>query len=74
MADYGPSIAVLRKRRDGKLKQLAQIGPFVQGSLVSVKHKRCKHVAILVDGVSLVTLSRRPEESRPRRASLAVPG
>jgi hypothetical protein len=45
MSKYGPSIPMLKKRREAKRRQLAQIGPIVQGSLVSVKHKHCKHVA-----------------------------
>ena len=40
-----PSIGMLKKRRDAKMKKLASIGLVVQGSLVSVKHKTCKHTA-----------------------------
>ena len=35
----------LRKRRDVLLRQLAEVGPFVEGSLIGVKHPTCKHVA-----------------------------
>lgn len=40
-----PSIGMLKHRRDAKMKKLASMGPVVQGSLVSVKHKTCKHTA-----------------------------
>jgi hypothetical protein len=33
------------RRREALLRQLAQIGPFVEGSLVGVQHPTCKHVA-----------------------------
>jgi len=33
------------QRRQALLKQLSQLGPFVEGSLVGVKHSTCKHVA-----------------------------
>ena len=33
------------KRRQACLKQLARTGPFVEGSLVGVKHPSCRHVA-----------------------------
>jgi hypothetical protein len=43
-----PSIRMLERRREAKRKQLAAIGPVVQGSLVAVKHKTCKHIAHLL--------------------------
>ena len=33
------------QRRHALLKQLSQLGPFVEGSLIGVKHPTCKHVA-----------------------------
>jgi len=33
------------QRRQDLLKQLGDIGPFVEGSLIGVKHPTCKHVA-----------------------------
>ena len=33
------------QKRVAQLKQLAKIGPFVEGSLVGVQHPTCKHVA-----------------------------
>ena len=33
------------QRRQALLKQLSQLGPFVEGSLIGVKHPTCKHVA-----------------------------
>jgi len=33
------------QKRAAQLKQLAKIGPFVEGSLVGVQHPTCKHVA-----------------------------
>jgi len=33
------------QKRAAQLKQLAEIGPFVEGSLVGVQHPTCKHVA-----------------------------
>lgn len=33
------------QRRQARLKEMAQIGPFVTGSLIGVQHPRCKHVA-----------------------------
>ena len=33
------------QRRQSLLRQLAHIGPFVEGSLVGVKHPRCRHIA-----------------------------
>lgn len=33
------------KRRQARLRELAQIGPFVEGSLVGVPHPTCHHVA-----------------------------
>lgn len=33
------------KRRTAHLKQLRSIGPFVEGSLVRIPHKSCRHVA-----------------------------
>ena len=45
MTDVRPSIGMLKHRRDAKMKKLASIGFVVQGSLVSVKHKSCKHIA-----------------------------
>jgi len=32
-------------KRAAQLKQLAKIGPFVEGSLIGVQHPTCKHVA-----------------------------
>jgi hypothetical protein len=32
-------------RRRALLKQLSQLGPFVEGSLIGVQHPTCKHVA-----------------------------
>ena len=43
-----PSIRMLEIRREGRRKQVAAIGPVVQGSLVTVKHKTCKHTAHLL--------------------------
>lgn len=43
-----PSVRMLEIRREAKRKQLAAIGPVVQGSLVAVKHKTCKHTAHLL--------------------------
>jgi hypothetical protein len=33
------------QKRAAQLKQLAKIGPFVEGSLIGVQHPTCKHVA-----------------------------
>lgn len=33
------------KRRNAYLKQLGAIGPFVEGTLVRIPHKTCRHVA-----------------------------
>jgi hypothetical protein len=33
------------KRREGVLRQIAGIGPFIEGTLVKVPHKGCRHVA-----------------------------
>ncbi|MEK7992403.1 MAG: DUF6788 family protein [Planctomycetota bacterium] len=33
------------QRRRALLKQLSQLGPFVEGSLIGVQHPTCKHVA-----------------------------
>lgn len=33
------------QRRMALLKQLSQLGPFVEGSLIGVQHPTCKHVA-----------------------------
>jgi hypothetical protein len=33
------------QKRAAQLKQLAEIGPFVEGSLIGVQHPTCKHVA-----------------------------
>ncbi len=33
------------QRRQALLKQLSQLGPFVEGSLIGVQHPTCKHVA-----------------------------
>ena len=35
----------LKQRRDLLLRQLAQIGPFVEGSIVRLPHPSCDHVA-----------------------------
>jgi hypothetical protein len=35
----------LRKRRDALLRQLANTGPFVEGSMVRLPHPSCDHVA-----------------------------
>ena len=43
-----PSIRVLESRCAAKLKQVAAVGPVVQGSVVTVKHKSCKHTAHLL--------------------------
>ncbi len=32
-------------RREAALRQIAGIGPFIEGTLVKVPHKTCKHVA-----------------------------
>ena len=32
-------------RQDAAVKRLAQVGPFVKGTLVRIKHPTCKHVA-----------------------------
>ncbi len=32
-------------RQNAAVKRLAQVGPFVQGTLVRIKHPTCKHVA-----------------------------
>jgi hypothetical protein len=33
------------QRRQARLKEMARMGPFVEGSLIGVQHPRCKHVA-----------------------------
>ena len=33
------------QRRQAHLKEIARVGPFVEGSLIGVQHPRCKHVA-----------------------------
>jgi hypothetical protein len=33
------------KRRSAHLKQMKAIGPFVEGTLVRIPHKNCRHVA-----------------------------
>jgi hypothetical protein len=33
------------QRRQARLKEMARLGPFVEGSLIGVQHPRCKHVA-----------------------------
>jgi hypothetical protein len=33
------------KRREALLRQIAEIGPFIEGTLVKVPHKDCRHVA-----------------------------
>ena len=33
------------KRREAVLRQIAEIGPFIEGTLVKVPHKGCRHVA-----------------------------
>lgn len=48
MTRLRPSIRMLEVRRNAKRKQLAAVGPVVQGSLVTVKHKTCKHTAHLL--------------------------
>jgi hypothetical protein len=45
MTSVKPSMEILKRRRDGKMKELASVGPMVQGSLVKAKHKTCKHTA-----------------------------
>jgi hypothetical protein len=35
----------LRKRRGALLRHLAEVGPFVEGSLVRLPHPSCDHVA-----------------------------
>jgi hypothetical protein len=35
----------LRKRRTVLLRQLAEVGPFVEGSIVRLPHPTCDHVA-----------------------------
>lgn len=35
----------LRKRRDVLLRELAEVGPFVEGSIVRLPHPSCDHVA-----------------------------
>jgi hypothetical protein len=35
----------LRKRREVLLRQLADVGPFVEGSIVRLPHPTCDHVA-----------------------------
>lgn len=35
----------MRKRRAVLLRQLAQVGPFVEGSIVRLPHPSCDHVA-----------------------------
>jgi hypothetical protein len=39
------SVQNLRKRRDVLLRQLAAVGPFVEGSVVRLPHPTCDHVA-----------------------------
>jgi hypothetical protein len=34
-----------KTRQDAAVKRLSQIGPFVMGTLVRIKHPDCKHVA-----------------------------
>jgi len=38
-------IEKLQKRREALLKRLAQVGPFVEGSIVRLPHPSCDHVA-----------------------------
>jgi hypothetical protein len=45
MTSVKPSMEILKRRRDGKMKELASVGPMAQGSLVKAKHKTCKHTA-----------------------------
>ena len=33
------------KRREAVLRQIAGIGPFIEGTLVKIPHKGCRHVA-----------------------------
>lgn len=33
------------QRRTALLKQVSQLGPFVEGSLIGVQHPTCKHIA-----------------------------
>lgn len=35
----------LQKRREALLQRLAQVGPFVEGSIVRLPHPSCDHVA-----------------------------
>lgn len=34
-----------KTRQNAAVKRLAQVGPFVKGTLVRIKHPTCKHVA-----------------------------
>lgn len=43
-----PSPRMLQQRRQARLRELARIGPLVQGSLVQIPHKSCRHVAHLL--------------------------
>jgi hypothetical protein len=43
-----PSPRILEQRRQARLRELAQTGPLLQGSLVRVPHKSCRHVAHLL--------------------------
>jgi hypothetical protein len=43
-----PSPRMLEQRRQARLRELARIGPLLQGSLVRVPHKTCRHVAHLL--------------------------
>jgi hypothetical protein len=40
-----PSVARLRRQQQVILKKLVALGPFVEGTLVRLPHKSCRHVA-----------------------------
>jgi hypothetical protein len=40
-----PPKSRFEKRRAAYLKQIGSLGPFVEGTLVRIPHKKCKHVA-----------------------------
>jgi len=45
MKSKKPALNRFEQRRQALLKQLSQLGPFVEGSLIGVQHPTCKHVA-----------------------------
>lgn len=48
MKTPNPSSRMLKVRRQARLRELSCLGPLLQGSLVQVPHKTCRHVAHLL--------------------------